>query len=60
MSRSRELSHEARSHHKVEMLEHSECAYEEIILVDVAADAMHEGTNAPPIDKYITLNHSAS
>lgn len=42
------------------MLEHSECAYEEIILIDVAADAMHEGTNAPAIDKYITLNHSAS
>lgn len=46
--------------HKVQMLQHGECANEEIILVHIAADAMHEGSNAPAIDQNITLNHSAT
>lgn len=46
--------------HKVEMLQHSERANEEIILVHIATDAMHEGTDATAVDQYITLNHSAS
>lgn len=42
------------------MLQHSERANEEIILVHIATDAMHEGTDATAVDQYITLNHSAS
>lgn len=46
--------------HKVEMLQHSERANEEIVLIHIATDAMHEGADATAVDQYITLNHSAS
>lgn len=47
-------------YHKVEMLQHSERANEEIVLVHISTDAMHEGTDTTAVDQYITLNHSAS
>lgn len=38
------------------MLENSQRSEEEVILVDVAADAMHEGPNAPAVYQNVALN----
>jgi len=44
-------------YHKVQVLQYSQRSEKEVILVDVAADAVHEGPDAPAVYQNVALNH---